>query len=75
MLIELGWAARPWTQVSPRFRELAGCRKRYGTAADGTRVLMFDIPDPRLDELAESFSGTATADLRSGSLQRLREAA
>lgn len=59
LLIELEWAPHPWARVSQQLRAATGSRKRYrnsrSAAGDVVKVLVFDIPDPRLDEVLEQY--------------------
>lgn len=55
LLIDKQWAMRPWQSVSVELRKLTGSRKRYVNGPDRVKVLVFDIPDPIADELAETF--------------------
>ncbi len=62
LLIEMGWAPRPWAQVSRELRALTGGRKRYVNKPGGAgKQLVFDIPDPRADQLAETWMDGAAA--------------
>lgn len=54
VLIELGWAPIRWQTVATHLRALTGSRKRY-VNRNGGKVLVYDIPDPHADELAEHY--------------------
>ena len=62
MLIEMGWAERPWPQVGKHLRLLAGARKRYVNESGG-KVCVYDIPDPARDEFDEMASRSRSAGL------------
>lgn len=58
MLIELQWQPQRWGLVSQELRALTGGRKRYrnGRQGEPAKVLVFDIPDPEVDQIAEHFA-------------------